>query len=178
MKNEVHMLEKKFYDFAELGNYMYELASCESQVVTAVLLYEDAIKLIKWIMLYDDITVGRIGIESEYYCGYDKEFYIIIDTDLVLNVIPAYQLQEDETAEGYLIIKSDVILYGGDVSSKLALHNTYGNKYEIIIETNDNKDKCGDCCEDCSNCPHKETSETIAETLDAIDYILNHFGDN
>ena len=44
------MERRKFDDFAELGNHMYELASEESQVVTAVLLCEDAIKLIKWLI--------------------------------------------------------------------------------------------------------------------------------
>ena len=172
------MERRKFDDFAELGNHMYELASEESQVVTAVLLCEDAIKLIKWLMLYDDVTVGSISIENEDYHGYDKEFYITLDTDLVLDVAPAYQLQTDKTAKGYSAIESDVVLYGGDVSSKLALQNTYGNKYEIVIENYDDEDECGDCCGDCSNCPHRETSETISGALGLIDYIFNHLGDN
>lgn len=168
---------RNFYDFDELGDYMYELASEESQVVTAVLLYEDAIELIKWLMLYDDVEIGSISIENEDYHGYDKEFYITLDTDLVLDVVPAYQLQTDKTAEGYLPLESEVVFYGGDVSSKLALQNTYGNKYEIVIE-NYYDDECGDCCGDCSNCPHSETSETVAEALCILDYILNHLGDN
>lgn len=171
------MERRNFDDFAELGNYMYELANEESQVVTAVLLCDDAIKLIKWLILYDDVTVGSISIENEDYHGYDKEFYITLDTDLVLDVVPAYQLQTDKTAEGYLPLESDVVLYGGDVSSKLALQNTYGNKHEIVIENYD-EDECGDCCGDCSNCPHSETSETVAGALGLLNYILNHLGDN
>lgn len=171
-------MERRIYnDFAELGNHMYELASEESQVVTAVLLFDDAVKLIKWLMFYDDVTVGSIIIENEDYHGYDNEFYITLDTDLVLDVMPVYQLQTDKTTEGYIDIESDVMFYGGDVSSKLVFQNTYGNKYEIVIKNYDDKDECEGCCEDCSNCPHIETSEGIAGTLHLFNYILNHFGD-
>lgn len=172
------MERKIFNDFAELGNHMYELASEKSQVVTAVLLYEDAIDLIKWLMLYDDVSVGSINVENEDYHGYDNEFYITLDTDLVLDVVPAYQLQTDKTAEGYLTLESDVVLYGGDTSSKLATQNTYDNKYEIVIKNYDDNNECGDCCGDCSNCYHRETSKTISRALNLFDFILNHLGDN
>lgn len=171
----VHMERRKFDNYAEFGNYIYELASYESQVVTAVLLYEDAVELIKWLMQYDDVTVGSINIENEDYHGYDKEFYITIDTDLVLDVMPAYQLSTDKDTEGYLAIESDIVFYGGDVSSKLALQNTYGNKYELIIENYDDEDECENCCEDCSNCSRRDTSDAIDGQLSFIDYIFNHF---
>ena len=171
------MERRKFNDYAELSNHMYRLASEESQVVTAVLLCDEAVNLIKWLMLYDDVTVGSINIEKEDYHGYDKEFYITLDTDLILDVVPAYQPPTDKTVEGYTTPESDIMLYGGDTSSKLATQNTYGNKYEIIIEDY-NDDECGDCCEDCSNCPHRDAEGAIAETLNLLDSILNHLGDN
>ena len=167
------MERRKFDDFAEFGNHMYELASEESQVVTAVLLCEDAIKLIRWLMLYDDVTVGSINIENENYHEYDKEFYITLDTDLVLDVIPAYQSNENK----YLVAETDVVFYSGNVSSKLVVQNTYRNKYELIIE-NYEEDECGDCCGDCSSCPNRNASATIDRKLDLIDYIFNHIGDN
>ena len=72
---------------------------------------------------------------EEEYEGFEDEEMVEED------VVPAYQLQTDKTAEGYLPLESDVVLYGGDVSSKLALQNTYGNKYEIVIENYDDEDE-------------------------------------
>jgi len=41
--------------------------------------------------------------------------------------------------------------------------------YELLKNT-----RCEDCCCDCSNCPHKDNFDSIAESLDLFDYILNH----
>lgn len=166
------MERRKFDNYSELGNRMYELACEESQVVTAVLFCEEAVELVKWLMLYDDITVRNIDIESEDYHGYDKEFYITLDGDLVLNVTPAYS----DSAE-CLSLESDIIFYGGDVSSHLAIQSIYGKKYEIVIKDSA-YEGCSYCCEDCSTCPHRGTSENIANTLDLLDYIFNHYGEN
>lgn len=166
----------RFNNYAEFGDYIYKLASEESQVSTAVLLCEDAAQLIRCLLLYDDVTIGSINIENEDYHGYDKEFYITLDADLILDVVPAYRVQANNDAERYLPLESDVVFYGGDVSSKTVLQSTYGNKYEIIIEDYDDgtEDKCGGCCRDCSDCPRRETSSAIADTLDLIDYIFNY----
>lgn len=171
-----------FDDYAGLGNYMYKLAKKKSQAVASVLLYEDALELLKWLMLYDDLIVNRLNIESEIYQGYDKEFYVMLDSDLILDVMPAYQAYEDYPNKvGYLPLDSDIILYGEDVSSKLALQNVYGNKYEIVIKNNDGENcinKCSDCCEDCSCCPRRETCDVVSESLNMIEYLFNHYYDD
>lgn len=119
-----------FEDIAELGNFMYEVANEKSIVVSSVLFYDEAVELIKWLMQYDDIAIGSINIENEDYNGYRKEFYITLDSDLFLDVIPAYKIQDKK----YIDIDADVILYGGDVNSRVAIHSECLNKFEIVMD--------------------------------------------
>lgn len=160
-----------FDDIAELGNFMYESADEQSVVVSSVLLYDKAVELIRWLMAYDDITIGSINIENEDYNGYDKEFYVTLDSDLVLDVAPAYKYKTAKTSAGYTDIDADLILYDGDVNSRIAIQSECLNKFEIVFE-----EECEDSSYDCGTCPHRELSEKvigISEMLKLLDYIFN-----
>lgn len=170
MKSEKCMEILEFNDIAELGNFMYELADEQNSVVSSVFFYDKATELIRWLMTYEDITIGSISIENEDYSGYDKEFYITLDSDLVLDVTPAYQYNSSKTSKGYKDIEADLILYDEDVNSRVAIQSKCLNKFEIDFK----EDDCSECCicNACHNCQPAENSTTVLRLIDLFDYIF------
>ncbi len=166
MNGDDYMDRIFFYDIAELGNFMYESAEDESLTVSSVMLYDKAVELIRWLMTYDDITVGSINIENEDYNGYKKEFYITLDSDLILDVAPAYKFKTEKSSAGYTDIDADLILYDGDVNSRIAIQSECLNKFEIIFD-----EECEDSDYDYSTYSHYNFE--IIEILKLLDYILN-----
>jgi hypothetical protein len=158
-----------FTDIADLGNYMYELASGEGQNVCAALSYEYSAQLLKWLLQYDDVTANFIELHDEEWNNYDKEFYIVLGTDLEIHIEPAYR---DNKVIGNDYI--DVFLCGKENISEIAPENQCDYVFEIEF---DDDDECGDCCEDCSNCPHRAVSESLSMALDFLEHILNHQND-
>ena len=161
-------------DYDELGNLMFTLADEEAKVVTAVLTFEDASELLKWLLFYDEVSVGSIDLQNEDYAGYDKEYLVTIDTDLVVDVSPAYNTSESK----YFMHDTDIALFGEDVESEL-LHNINAEiEYGIECGNYDEDGGCGDCCGDCSNCESREKSQKICDSLELLAYILGHLYDN
>ena len=166
MNGDDYMDRIFFYDIAELGNFMYESAEDESLTISSVMLYDKAVELIRWLMTYDDITVGSINIENEAYNGYKKEFYITLDSDLILDVTPAYKFKTEKSSAGYTDIDADLILYDGDANSRIAIQSECLNKFEIVFD-----EECEDSDYDDSTYSHYNFE--IIEILKLLDYILN-----
>lgn len=165
------MGQLKFYDFAELGRYVYTIASEESQIVMVVLLYDDAINFIKNIVTYGDVSIGGIDIDNDDYDWCDKEFYITLNADLVLDVTCNEFSDEDLDAN------PDFILYGKDITPNSLAQKTYKDEYEIVIE-NYNNLKCKNCIEDCTNCSYKEKCCNVYDMPYSINCILNYLYEN
>lgn len=161
----------KFDDFAELGEYIINLVD-DNNCVSVVLFKNDIVNLLRWLMEYDDIDVGHIDIKDEFVDDYDKEYYLTIDDDFSISIEPVYDEDTNEIIPCY----SDIVLFDGDVSSKIALENEDCEQIEISIAEDNEDDTCGDCCYDCCNCP-RIASQAIASALSMFDYILNHLED-
>lgn len=161
-----------FTDYAELGEYLYNLAS-KYKTTSVVLFKKDIIGLLRWLMEYDEIELGHIEIKDEFVDSYSKEYYLTIDDDLSVTIEPVY----DEDTDTIIPCYSDIILFDGNVSSKIAIENEDCIQVEISIADYDNEDSCGDCCYDCSNCPKAMASQAISNALSFIDYIFNHYND-
>lgn len=161
----------KFNDYADLGEYLYNMAS-EGKITSAVLFKKDIIGLLRWLMEYDEIDLGHIEIKDEFVDGYSKEYYLTIDNDLSISIEPVYDEDTDEIVPCY----SDIVLFDGNVSSKIALENEDCEQIEISIAEDNEDDTCGDCCYDCCNCP-RIASQAITSALSMIDYIYNHLND-
>lgn len=106
------MKKKVFKDYKDLSEYMYTKAS-DGINITATLFFEDAISLIKELLLNDDIDIGGINIAQEEYTGYSKEYYITLSDDLILDVTPAHN------EKLYLNAEPDMMLIHGDASSSI-----------------------------------------------------------
>lgn len=161
----------KFKDLAELGDYIYNLATDESETVTTVMFREDTLKLFEILLQYEDIDISDIEIwnETDYY----EEYYISLTDDLQLDIEPVHKYGEIHSAE------SDVVLFSGDVSSKIIAENPDSINLELEIcddDTEDDTDNgCGNCCEDCSDCHKSEISSSIASVLEFWDYVNTYF---
>lgn len=123
-----------FEEIAEFGNLFYEIASKEGSVVTAVLFYDTAQELLKWLMQYEDVTIGHIDFCNGDY-GYTKEFYITLDTDLVLDIEPVYRDSK------YQVIDTDAMFFDGDANSRIAIINDDCLQFELEIKEEHEDDK-------------------------------------
>lgn len=167
------MIKQKFSSLLDFSDYIYELAKDEFKTVTVALCYEDAAELIGCFMLHDDIIIGNTN-KNEISHDYNQVFYITLDADLILNIMTSNQSVYDKATDVYLTFDSDVFFCEEDSNLESTFQNIYGNRCEFIIDNYNYTDECGNCCGDCSNCQYKESSETIANEIELIDYIYNH----
>ena len=156
------MKELHFEDYADLYDYMHEIAS-DGESITIISFNYDVVDILRWFLQYEDVDIGNVKIDENY----DDEYYITLDEFLFLNIKPV----KDENGK-IVIENTDKMLFDGDIPSSIALHNTNCEQYEICYQEND--DICGECCEDCTNCSNKETMEVLKMAFDYLEYLINH----
>lgn len=131
----------------------------------AVLFYEDAVELLRHMMLFDDITIASIEIKPETYDGYNKEYYVSLAEDMVLSVEPAYSNGQ------YLRAEADLTLIDGDASSSIIKDIPEKKRREIYIGVSEDEiegyDYESKYQEDCD--------ETICYAIDANSLIKGIF---
>ena len=164
------MKNNNFMDYAELGEYLYNLAS-KNKIVSTVLFRKDIIGLLRWFMEYEEIDLGYIDIENEFVDSYSKEYYLTIDGDFRVTVEPIF----DKILVKVIPCYSDIILLDRNVNSKIEPKNENCVQIEISIANDDEENFCGDCCYDCNSCPKAATSQVISSSLSFTEYILNHY---
>lgn len=119
----------KFEDECDLYSYMCRLVD-DKRNVTAVLHYEEAVELMRCFLEDFDVEVGHLEIGDSDYNGYDKEYYVSIDTDRILDVCPVMPHYDVEF--GYVPIQeADVILYRGDVKQAIVEVNDPKTSFQI-----------------------------------------------
>lgn len=164
----------EFLDYAELGEYIYELAIEDKKTVSVVMFRNDIVGLLRWLMEYDEIDLGHIEIKDEIIDGYGKEYYLTLDKNLNVEIEPVYE----EDTKTIISCYADIVLFDGNASSRIAIENENCEQIEISLpENDDDEDSCGECACDCTNCPKAMSSQAIAGTLSFIDYLLNHIDD-
>lgn len=157
-------MRRNFFDnHKELCEYMIDKAQDEMYSV-AVLFYDDAIKLIREIMMYDDIEVEALEIKPYEYDCYDKEYYVSLADDMIVSVEPAF------AGGRYLDAEADLTLIDGNANSAILKH-LQGNKcHEIYI--GEDEDTYDDCCKEhdtCNDDCHKdELLDKIFENAELI----------
>lgn len=120
-------------DYDKLSNLMYELAY-EGFVVCCVMSHTKAFELLKEIAVYDDIQLGSIQLQNEDYSGYDREYYVTLDSDMYLDIAPAWYKGDDKHSAGYSYNEADVYFFDGDAHAS-AMESYQGNIcYELHIE--------------------------------------------
>lgn len=163
-----------FIDYAELGEDIVNIAN-SGKSICVVTFKNGVIKLLKWLMEYDNVYLGHIDIKDEYFEEYTGEYYIKLDEDitsdeklLVLDIEPAFDDNTGEIQECF----SDIMYYDGDTNSRIVISQDSCIQKEIFISEDDRlDDECGECCYDCCKCPKEKNNESISHILDLLDYI-------
>ena len=120
------MKEKTFENIIDLGCYMYDVAE-GGKTITAVVFEEGAEELWQWLSDYDETKTGVIFIHGDY----KKEYYVTFTNEFVLSIVPVFM------DEGKMLsAETDIMLFDGDVSNKIALGNNC-EQYEIVYEDDD-----------------------------------------
>lgn len=135
----------EFKDYVHLSEYIYELVEEQKHKVSVIMLKNGVNALLKELINYDVFTYGQIKL-SEYDNHYNKEYYLIINTDFTIDVTPVYD------ADNITLAQSKIILYEDMINLQLISLNDSCIQYEIFIR-NKNKCICDNCCYDCNSCP-------------------------
>lgn len=123
-----------FDNAAELGALMHEAATEDHCDVTAVLFYDRAQELIKKLLGYDGVKIGKMDFCDESY-DYDREYYVTLDFESELIVEPAYSFKNDgyRRAECYRETV-DGLFIDGDASSKILSANEGVLMFEVEFD--------------------------------------------
>lgn len=101
-----------FKDCSELGEYMIDRAQ-DGHYVVAALYYDNAIKLLRELLLYEDVEAEYIDIKPIESNGYEKEYYVSITEDMIVSVEPAFVYGR------YLDAHADLTLVDNEANSKI-----------------------------------------------------------
>ena len=130
-------MEQVFLNSPEdLADMMYEDAS-DGKTVYAVLFYEQAIDLMKSILDYGDVDLCDIEIAPGDVNGYYHEYYVVVDSEMVMHVQPAWHERNEYSCEGYYDFDADIVYIDGEASSSILRSQDMNNCYKIVWEEDD-----------------------------------------
>lgn len=137
-------------DLGEVACHMYDsIVDDRLNDVTFVGHYEDAICLVKELLMFDDITPYNIELKPFESDWYDKEYYITLDKELDIWCCKAYNSEHD----CYLYAETGRLFIADNCNS--AILNEIGcdedDIYEVGYNLDDEESECeGNCA--CCNC--------------------------
>lgn len=154
------MKNKVFEDFDMLAEYMIDYAD-EGKVISAVLFYDEAIELMRELLVYEEVEPVLLDISDPKFNGYEQEYYITLTSDYQLCI-------ENAFANGvYLTHEADVVLFDGDVNDKVYQACNSDEFDEINVCEDDICEHCElkDCC---SQSPYNKDVE-LEDDEDDVD---------
>ncbi|MCD8290018.1 MAG: hypothetical protein LUC91_00770 [Prevotella sp.] len=129
-------LERKVYStYAELADDMVKLA-IHGKTSVAVLFYEDAIEMLKELLLFEDVNAKSVVINEPEYDGYGYEYYITLDDEFNIYIEPAWheEFKFDNgkvTPEGYYGTAAYKFFIDGEANSAILKKLEEGEGVEI-----------------------------------------------
>ena len=124
------MKQRSFLDYDKLAKAVLDYID-DGKTVYAALFYYGAKELLRSLLLYSDVDLVDIELES-YDCNfYDKEFYVIVDPSGKVYVEKAWY----DSYEGYAGYDSDITLIDADANKDILSHQEVGNCIEIRVST-------------------------------------------
>lgn len=149
----------KVKDVDGLGDLLYSLVLEEEKDVTAVLFYNDAQKLFRHLIQYEDVSIDYINF-NKWDDNYNKEYYVTLRYDLGLVIEPAMKFS------GYRYIPTDAMFLDGDSSYKIAQVNEGCCQFEVGFE---NKKKLSNS--------KKNDSSYYNDLMDLFEFIFSVLDD-
>ena len=98
-------------DLVEVACGMYDgiVDDCHEEVMF-VGFYDDAVEVVKNLLMFDEVMPYDISIHPEDFDGYEKEYYVTLDNEMNLWCERAYQEEHSRYLygeTGYLFIADD-----------------------------------------------------------------------
>lgn len=144
-----------FAQIGDLAEYMINRVEDKEYIVTA-LFFDDAVELMRSLLLYDGVRIGTIEIADSEYDGYTDEYYVSLMDDYTLCVERAL------SDEKYLRTDASLILLDGDVKYAIVEANDESECIEIVI---------GD--DDCEEPDCTDSTEVTDRIFDAIKLVFD-----
>lgn len=116
-----------FRDAASLAEYMVGNIKNRHYIVAA-LFFDEAQDLLRELLLYEDIEIGSIEIDSELFDGYCGEYYVSLTDENILSVEKAFY------EDAYLTTEAELMLIDSDASSRILRTNSSSEFIEIEID--------------------------------------------
>lgn len=125
-----------FENHEDLAEFMMDIVKEDEKIVYAVLFYEDARQLLKELASYNETIIGNIELTDPLNKGYNKEFYVILDSEYRIDVEEAWHDKNEYHDQGYYWFgdKDVLALVHSDVNSKVIEATDGSTCYEIEIE--------------------------------------------
>lgn len=117
--------------------------------------YEDIIMILKELLIFDETVPYYIKMVSEDLNGYDKEYCIILDSDMNIWCEPAYNIE----TKNYLFLFADRLFIADDCNS--AILKMVECKEDDLYEVSyDLCDECDGNCE-CCKCSEEDDNHEV-----------------
>ena len=155
-----------FLSHEDLAEYMGEKA-LDGKTVVAALLYNDAKKLLKELLCFEDTHVESIDLSAPIWKGYNKEFYVTIDSALGIDIQEAWHESNEYNKEGYYKLDNsyDIALIASDANSRIVKAcecACYCAEVEIDADA---FCECDECCLTC---------DQAEDFMDIVEYLFEH----
>ena len=141
---------------ADVASAMYEnIVSIGHHDVMFVGKYEDAIVVIKELLMYDEVLPHHIKITPEFWDGYDKEYYVTLDEDMDIWCEKAYDYENAR----YVYDETECLFIADDCNSAI-LSKVFcpeNTTYEVSYILDEEEIEC-DCNCECCQCMNDELS--------------------
>ena len=152
-------------DLSEVAEAMYDeiVNDDKKEEILFVGFYDDAINVIKELIMFDGVMPYSFEIHPEELDGYDKEFYVTLDENLGLWCEPAIPNGK------YLYSVTDVLFIMNDCNSSILKEIDAKEEVEVTFDYYDEDDEypeCGECCgECCCHCEDDDLEESEDRTV-------------
>lgn len=119
-----------FSSYAELVDNMMDVAN-DGGTAYAICFFDDAKAVVKELLSREETEIAGINISEPNYCGYNKEYYISIDGDFLVDVEPAWHDKNEHNDAGYLWYDCEAVYVVGDANSASIKHIDKSKCFEI-----------------------------------------------
>lgn len=147
----------------DVSDFMFDKVSNGCRDVTFVGLYEDAVKVVKGLLFYDETNAYQISIEPEDWNGYEKEYFVTLDDEMNVWCEKAYSMGLGSylySETGCALIADDC---NPDVLKGLCSDEIYEVGYDDVDIEDYEFDDCNGCCE-CCDCNEEADEELLTDS--------------
>lgn len=142
---------------SDIAYAMYDsIADDKLEDVMFVGHYEDIIMVLKELLIFDETVPYCIKMISEDLNGYDKEYCIILDSDMNIWCEPAYNVETKK----YLFLFADRVFIADDCNSVI-LKMVECDKHNVYEVSYDLDDECDGNCECCQCLKEDDNHEVV-----------------